>query len=294
MWGPLITAMVTPFDRDLKVDYDKAAALAQHLVDTGSTGVLACGTTGESPTLTHDEELELIRVVRDAVGGQAKVLAGTGSNSTETALWMTRETDQLGIDGVMLVCPYYNRPTQDMLYAHFKTVAAVTELPVIIYNIPSRTGRNIEPKTMGRLTHEVANIVALKEATGDLGQFVAMKLAMAEGSLLYSGDDSNTPAILTAGGAGVISVASHVVGRPIRQMMDAFWTGDFAAGVSEYLRLTPIFNGLFPPDSVNPAPVKEALRLCGLDMGGLRPPLLPVSAERSAALKAELQRLNVI
>ncbi|MCC7493155.1 MAG: 4-hydroxy-tetrahydrodipicolinate synthase [Fimbriimonadaceae bacterium] len=294
MWGPLVTAMVTPFDDALEVDFDRAAELADHLVNTGSSAVLACGTTGESPTLTHDEELQLIRVVKDAVGGRAKVMAGTGSNSTATAVWMTREASKLGLDGAMLVCPYYNKPTQDMLYEHFKTVAAATELPVLLYNIASRTGRNIEPATIGRLAHEVPNIVALKEASGDVNQFAAMALAVPAGFHLYSGNDSDTPAILCCGGCGVVSVASHVVGQPIRAMIEAYRSGRFAEGVAAYLRLMPLFNGLFPADSVNPAPIKEALRLCGIDCGGLRPPLAPVSAARSAALRGQLEQLGVV
>lgn len=295
MWGPLVTAMVTPFDSDLKVDYPAAEALADHLVRSGSTAVLACGTTGESPTLTHEEELELIRCVKSAVGGRAKVLAGTGSNSTATAVWMTREASAIGLDGVMLVCPYYNRPTQDMLVEHFRTVAAATDLPVMIYNIASRTGRNIEPATIGRLVAEVDNIVALKEASGDLAQFAAMALATPdEGFYLYSGNDSDTPAILTCGGVGVVSVASHVVGPQIRSMIEAFLGGRFADGVAEYLRLMPLFNGLFPADSVNPAPIKEACRLLGLTVGGLRPPLQPVSEARSAALRGQLAALGLL
>lgn len=294
MWGPLVTAMVTPFDEDLKVNYAMAAELAEHLVKTGSTGVLACGTTGESPTLTHEEELELIRVVKDAVGGQAKVMAGTGSNSTETAVWMTREATKLGLDGVMVVCPYYNRPTQEMLYHHFKTVAGATDLPVMIYNIESRTGRNITPETIGRLAADVDNIVALKEASGNLLQFADMALATPDEFLLYSGNDSDTPAILCCGGVGVVSVAAHVAGRPIRAMIEAFLGGDFARGVQLYRKLMPLFSGLFPPDSVNPAPIKEAVRLLGLEVGGLRPPLMPVSESRRQALRDQMAQLELL
>ncbi|NUQ01254.1 MAG: 4-hydroxy-tetrahydrodipicolinate synthase [Armatimonadetes bacterium] len=294
MWGPLVTAMVTPFDDDLKVDYDAAAAMANHLVETGSTAVLTCGTTGESPTLTHDEELQLIRVVKEAVGARTKVLAGTGSNSTETARWMTREATALGVDGIMLVCPYYNKPTQEMLYHHFKTVAAETDRPVMLYNIESRTARNIEPQTIARLATDVENIVAVKEASGNLNQFADIALRMPAGFTLYSGNDSDTPAILCCGGVGVVSVASHVVGKQIREMIDSFINGALAAAAAQYLRLMPLLQGLFPADSVNPAPIKEACRLLGLKVGGLRPPLMPVSAARSAALKQQMEQLGLL
>jgi len=294
MWGPLVTAMVTPFDSALRVDYGAARALAKHLVDQGSTAVLLAGTTGESPTLTHEEELKLFEAIVDEIGDTAHIMAGTGSNSTETARHMTREATAVGVDSVLLVCPYYNRPTQDMLYEHFKAVAAETTLPVMIYNIASRTGRNIEPATIGRLARDVDNIVGLKEASGDVGQFAAMALATPDDFLLYSGNDSDTPAILCCGGVGVVSVASHVVGPQIRSMIDAFLGGDFAAGSAEYLRLMPFFNGLFPADSVNPAPIKEACRLMGHPVGGLRPPLMTVTPERSTLLREQLEALGLL
>ena len=294
MWGPLVTAMVTPFDAELRVDYDAAARLAKHLVANGSSAVLVCGTTGESPTLTHEEELELFETVVEAVGDSAHVMAGTGSNSTATAQHMTREATARGVDSVLLVCPYYNKPTQDMLVEHFKAVAAETDLPVMIYNIAGRTGRNIEPATIGRLAREVDNVVGLKEASGDVAQFAAMALATPDDFLLYSGNDSDTPAILCCGGAGVVSVASHVVGPQIRELMDLYWSGSFAKATALYLRLMPLFNGLFPPDSVNPAPIKEACRLMGHQVGGLRPPLMPVSEQRSILLKGELEALGLL
>ncbi len=256
--------------------------------------MLVCGTTGESPTLTHEEELKLFEAIVEAIGDEAHVMAGTGSNCTATARHMTREATAIGVDSVLLVCPYYNKPTQDMLFEHFKAVAAETSLPVMIYNIAARTGRNIEPATIGRLAHEVENIVGLKEASGDVAQFAAMALATPDDFLLYSGNDSDTPAILCCGGVGVVSVASHVVGPQIRAMIDAFLSGDFADGCAQYLRLMPFFDGLFPADSVNPAPIKEACRLLGHEVGGLRPPLMSVSPQRSIMLKEQLEALGVL
>ncbi len=294
MWGPLVTAMVTPFDPDLELDLDAAAAMADHLVRSGSTGVLVAGTTGESPTLTHEEELELFRVVIDAVAGRAKVLGGTGSNCTATAIDMTRKGSALGLDGILLVTPYYNKPTQDMLYSHFKAVAEVTDVPVMLYNIESRTARNIAPETVWRLAADVPNIVAVKEASANLTQFAQMALGTPDSFLLYSGNDSDTPAILCCGGVGVVSVASHVVGPQIREMIDDYLSGRFEQGCRHYLRLMPLFMGLFPSDSVNPAPIKEAARLCGHEVGGLRPPLAPVTPERSAKLGEQLAALGLL
>lgn len=294
MWGPLVTAMVTPMDAQLRVDYGAARAMAHHLIEQGSTAILLAGTTGESPTLTHEEELKLFETILDEVGDQTHIMAGTGSNATETARYMTREATALGVHSILQVCPYYNRPTQDMLFEHFRAVAAETTLPIMLYNIASRTGRNIEPATIGRLAREVDNIVAVKEASGDVNQFAAMALATPDDFMIYSGNDSDTPAILCCGGTGVVSVASHVVGPPIRSMIDAFLGGDFARGSAEYLRLMPLFNGLFPPDSVNPAPIKEACRLIGLTVGGLRPPLTPVTPERSRRLGEQLGALGLL
>lgn len=293
MWGPLITAMVTPFDDEGRLDLDAAAGLADHLVATGSTGVLVCGTTGESPTLAHDEKISLIQTVKDAVGRRAAVLAGTGNNNTAATVEFTREASELGIDGVMLVCPYYNKPSQEGLFQHFAAAARATSLPVMIYNIEGRTSRNILPSTIGRLAREVKNVVALKEASGNIGQIAQMKLATPNGFHLYSGNDGDTPAVLCAGGVGVVSVASHLVGQPIRDMIAAFLGGDFAAGVATYLRLQPLVEALFPATSTSPAPVKEALALIGHPVGGVRLPLVGCTDEDRRRLIDVLGQLGL-
>jgi 4-hydroxy-tetrahydrodipicolinate synthase len=287
-----MTAMVTPFDADLNVDHEAAAALVRHLIATGSSSVLVCGTTGESPTLSHDEKVALIRTVVAAAEGRVPVLAGTGSNCTRSTVDFTREVSALGVDGIMLVCPYYNKPTQEGLFQHFAAGARATELPVMLYNIEARTSRNIEPATVGRLAREVPNIVALKEASGKIDQFAAMALAVPDGFALYSGNDSDTPAILACGGVGVVSVASHVAGPVIRAMIDAFLGGDFARGARLYLAQMPLVNALFPPTSVNPAPIKAVCEMTGLRVGGVRLPLVPADDGVRAALQAALAGLD--
>ncbi|MBI2300025.1 MAG: 4-hydroxy-tetrahydrodipicolinate synthase, partial [Armatimonadetes bacterium] len=250
------------------------------------------GTTGESPTLTHDEKLQLTRVVKDAVAGRAKVLVGTGSNATRASVELTREVTELGVDGIMLVCPYYNKPSQEGLFQHFATVARATHLPVMVYNIESRTARNIEPETIHRLADEVPNFRALKEASAKITQFAAMRLATPSDFHLYSGNDSDTPAVLCAGGCGVVSVAGHVAGDEIREMILAFLAGQFQRGVELYLRLEPLVDALFPASAPNPVVVKEALNLLGHGVGGVRLPLVGIDARAREALVAALQRLG--
>lgn len=293
MWGPVVTAMVTPFRADGEVDWDAVDGLARYLVGHGSDALLVGGTTGESPTLSHDEKLALVRRVLDTVGGRAKVLAGSGSNDTRASVALTEEMTALGVDGLMLVCPYYNKPSQDGLYAHFAACARATRLPVMIYNIPGRTSRNIEPETIGRLAAELPNVVALKEASGDPAQFARVALAAPAGFWLYSGNDTDTPAVLACGGCGVVSVASHLVGPEIQSMIAAFGAGDFAEGVRLHLRLSPFYEALFPASAPNPAPLKAALAEVGLCANVLRLPLVPAPEPVRARLRDELSRLGL-
>lgn len=294
MWGAMMTAMATPFDADLAVDQPAVERLCEHLLDTGTTAILVCGTTGESPTLTHDEKLALIQSVKRTVAGRVPVLAGTGSNDTRATVDLTREATELGVDGIMLVTPYYNKPAQEGLYQHFKAAAEATDRPVMIYNIEPRTARNIEPETIGRLAAEVPNIVALKEASGKITQFAAMARAVPPGFLLYSGNDTDTPAILCCGGVGVVSVASHLAGRRIAAMMAALLTGDLAGSAKEYLALTPLFEALFPAASPNPAPLKAGLELLGLCAARTRLPLTPAPEPVRAALRQALAGLGLL
>ncbi|RJQ11311.1 MAG: 4-hydroxy-tetrahydrodipicolinate synthase [Bacillota bacterium] len=274
--------MVTPLDSKLNVDYGQAAKLARRLVASGTDAVLVGGTTGESPTLTDNEKVRLTEAVLDAVGGKAAVLAGTGNYSTAASIAATRRAEALGAHGVMLVAPYYNKPPQSGLYEHFKAVAAATRLPVMIYNIPSRTGVNIAPETMSRLA-EVDNIVALKEAGGSADQAAEMVRAVKGKVRVYSGDDSLTIPMMAVGAYGVVSVASQVAGPLVSKMVAAFAAGDAAEATRLHHQLLPLFRALFL--TTNPIPVKAALRLTGFDAGGLRLPLVEATETQVAAIR---------
>ncbi|MBC7345164.1 MAG: 4-hydroxy-tetrahydrodipicolinate synthase, partial [Clostridia bacterium] len=253
-FGRVITAMVTPFREDMSLDLEAARRLAAHLATTGSDGIVVAGTTGESPVLSREEKVELFRAVKDAVGGRVKVIAGTGSNDTRGSIELTREAERVGVDGVMLVVPYYNRPSQQGLYEHFRAIATSTSLPVMLYNVPSRTGRNLEPDTVVRLS-ELTNVVALKEAAGDMDQVSKLKASLKREFVIYSGDDSLTLPMLALGCRGVVSVASHLVGTRIKDMILAYEQGDGGRALDIHLSLFPLFKALFV--TTNPVPVKE-------------------------------------
>jgi 4-hydroxy-tetrahydrodipicolinate synthase len=287
-FGRVITAMVTPMDANLAVDYDKAAVLAKRLVDSGSDGLVVCGTTGESPTLSDEEKVRLFRTVRDAVGARAGVIAGTGTYNTAHSIHLTREAERAGCDGVLLVNPYYNKPSQEGLYQHFKAVADSTRLPVMLYNIQGRTAVNCEPATVARLA-QVRNIVAIKEASGNLDQMSQIRRLTPPEFKLYSGDDSLTLPLLAVGGAGVVSVAAHVAAREIGEMIDAFLAGSVRRATELHLRLLPLFKVLFITS--NPTPVKAALQLTGFDAGGLRLPLVEATAAEREQIAAVLKQL---
>lgn len=284
LWGPLVTAMVTPFNRDGAVDYTRAQELAHRLVETGSTGIVVCGTTGESPTVSHDEKLQLFRIVKETV--QVPVIANVGSYNTQSSVDLAREAQEIGVDGLLAVVPYYNRPSQEGLYQHFKAIAEATPLPLMLYNLPGRTARNMEVATTARLA-EIPNVVATKEASGDLMQVARTRNATSNDFQIYSGNDGDTLPMLTLGAVGVVSVISHLAGRQMRQMMDAFWNGDLHIAQQIHLKLLPVVDALFPPTSSNPSPLKAALQLQGFDCGGVRLPLTEASeAERQALQKA--------
>jgi 4-hydroxy-tetrahydrodipicolinate synthase len=292
--GQLITAMVTPFKDNGEVDYNKAASLAERLVQNGSDGILVVGTTGESPTLTHDEKLELFRTVKRAVGSKVSIVAGTGSNNTKATIEFTKETEQIGVDAALVVCPYYNKPSQEGVYQHYKAVAEATSLPVIVYNIQGRTGINITPETMTRLA-AIPNVIANKEAGGSVeqcSQIVVQTGAMSafmqyrpvtvgvgassqsQGNnnfAVYSGDDALTLPMISVGAVGVISVSSHVAGPQMKEMITSYFEGDVVKALEIHNRLMPIYKGLFKTS--NPILVKSALKMQGFDPGGLRLPL---------------------
>lgn len=291
-FGRVVTAMVTPFTEDSKVNYKAAEQLSAHLADHGTDALIICGTTGESPTLSWSEEYELFRVVKQAVAGKAAVIAGTGSNSTQEAIAATQKAAKLDLEGALLVVPYYNKPPQEGLYQHFKAIAeSVPELPLMLYNIPGRTGQNLQPETVARLA-EISNIGAIKEASGDLNQVSQVRRLTPPEFALYSGDDSLTLPILAVGGQGVVSVASHLVGEQLQQMTQAFLSGQPQLAIQIHLKLFPLFKVLFT--TTNPIPVKAALRLQGWEVGSTRMPLNPPSAETIHALQTVLKELSLL
>lgn len=290
-FGRVLTAMVTPFDTEGKVDLERAKALANYLVENGSDGLVVTGTTGESPTLTHEEKLQMYTAVKEAVGGKASVIAGTGSNNTATTLNLTREAGKLGVDGVMLVAPYYNKPSQEGMYQHFRMVAEKTTLPVILYNVPGRTSSNLLPPTVARLA-QIDNIVAVKEASGSLDQVSELMGLIPNDFIVYSGDDSLTLPMLALGAYGIISVVSHVAGREIQEMVRAYVSGDTQKARTMHLMLFPLFKSMFI--TTNPVPVKAALNLRGHQVGQPRLPLLEASAAEIETISNALKRFGML
>lgn len=290
-FGRVLTAMITPFSKDMSVDYNVVRKLARHLAQSGSDGLVVCGTTGESPTLTREEKMELFRVVVEEVGGQSVVIAGTGSYSTASSIELTQAAEKVGVDGVMLVCPYYNKPSQEGLYQHFKAVASSTNLPVMLYNIPGRTGVNMLPSTVARLA-EIPNIIAIKEAAGSIDQVSELLRLLPDRFSVYSGDDSFTLPMLALGAKGVVSVASHVVGTRIRDMINAYTSGNTTLAAEIHMELFPVFKGLFITS--NPVPVKTAMNLLGWQTGVPRLPLVEATAAEKQNLKAMLVELKLI
>lgn len=281
-FGHVLTAMVTPFDANGDVDLDATHALVQHLIDNGSDGLVVGGTTGESPTLTADEKLDMFRAVVQAAAGRVSVIAGSGSNNTRESINLTKQAKKTGVDGIMLVTPYYNKPSQEGLYQHFAAIAETTSLPVMLYNIPGRSVVHIEPETVVRLS-QISNITAVKEAGGNLNHSTAMVRDTPEDFLVYSGEDGNTLPILAVGGTGVVSVASHIIGNEMRQMVLAYKQGNVQEASLLHGQLLPIMEGLFQAPS--PAPVKTALNLSGVAVGSVRLPLVPLSEEETNRLQ---------
>ncbi|MBM5825354.1 MAG: 4-hydroxy-tetrahydrodipicolinate synthase [Cyanobacteria bacterium M_surface_10_m2_119] len=282
--------MVTPFSGDGAVDLDLAARLADHLVAQGSDGLVLCGTTGESPTLSWAEEHELFVAVKGAVGGRARLIAGSGSNCTAEAIEATREAAALGADGALVVVPYYNKPPQEGLEAHFRAIAsAAPELPLMLYNIPGRTGTSLAPETTARLL-DCPNVVSFKAASGTTEEVSALRALCGERLAIYSGDDALTLPMLAVGAVGVVSVASHVAGPQISAMIRAFLAGELATALARHEQLLPLCKALFA--TTNPIPVKAALEMTGWPVGAPRLPLLPASDTVKQRLSETLAALR--
>ena len=291
-FGRAITAMITPFKEDGSVNYAVAEKLAAYLAENGSDGIVVCGTTGESPSLTWDEEYELFQVVKNAVNGKALVIAGTGSNSTTEAIAATQKAAKIGLDGSLQVVPYYNKPPQEGLYRHFQAIAKSSpDMPIMLYNIPGRTGQNLLPETVARLA-EIPNIVAIKEASGNLDQASQIRCLTPPDFQIYSGDDSLTLPLLSIGATGVVSVASHLVGKQLQTMIQYFEAGKIKAATQIHLQLFPLFKALFA--TTNPIPVKAALKLQGWDVGSTRSPLCDPTDEITQNLKNVLEKLSLL
>lgn len=288
--GEVITAMVTPFDKDREIDYDKVEEMAHHLLKNGSDAILVAGSTGESPTLTHEEELEVLSTVKRAVENKAKVMVGAGSNSTKTAVEMTRLVEKEGADVILSVVPYYNKPSQKGMVEHFSAVAKSTSLPIIIYNIPSRTGVNMDVCTVAELAEKHENIVALKQSFPCTDIITELKLNCPENFMIYSGDDSLTLPMLSLGADGVISVASHLYGNEIKSMIHNFKAGQVHAAKNMHQKLYPIFKKIFM--APNPVPIKAALERAGLIKDYVRRPLVELSETEKAELFEVLDSFN--
>jgi 4-hydroxy-tetrahydrodipicolinate synthase len=288
--GRLITAMVTPFGDDGKVDYGQACKLALACLKSGSDGVVLSGTTGESPTLTHDEELKLYKAVKDAIGNHGSIIAGTGSNSTAEAVEATKGAEKIGVDACLLVTPYYNKPSQDGLFAHFRTIAESTHLPCILYNIPSRAVISLASETVIKLS-QIDNIIGIKEASGNLEEIGKIISGARKGFRLWSGNDSDILPLMSIGGYGVISVASHLVGLQIKEMIEKYLAGKINEASAIHLNLMALVKALFIVS--NPAPIKYALNQIGFRVGKPRLPLVEPDPKSAALIQETLKNYRI-
>ncbi|MEK5102464.1 4-hydroxy-tetrahydrodipicolinate synthase [Cytobacillus sp. FSL M8-0252] len=287
LFGRVSTAMVTPFDINGHIDFAKTTQLINHLIENGTDSLVVAGTTGESPTLTKEEKLALFKHVVKVTDGRVPVIAGTGSNNTYSSIELTKKAAEIGVDAIMLVAPYYNKPNQAGLYEHFKAIAASTDLPVMLYNIPGRSSVNIAPETIIELS-KIKNIVSVKEASGDLNAMTKIIAETDDDFLLYSGDDGIALPVLSIGGAGVVSVASHIIGSEIQEMVQAFLDGHYQEAAKLHQSLLPIMEAMFAAPS--PVPVKTALQVKGLDVGSVRLPMVPLSEQERATLIAIIKK----
>jgi len=288
--GRALTAMVTPFKDSGEVDYEQAKRLALALLASGSDGIVAAGTTGEAPTLSWEEELQLFRELKDAIGDKGTLVAYTGSNSTREAVEATRDAEKIGVDACLSVVPYYNKPNQEGVYQHFKAIAAATSLPVIMYNIPGRVVVNMEPDTIGRLSR-IDNIVGVKEASGNIEHVAKTLNAARDGFLIWSGNDNDTFPIMALGGYGVIGVTTHLVGKQYKKMIDIILSDRIAEAAAIHRHLVPLVNAMF--SAPNPAPVKYALNHLGFPVGDPRLPLLPPDEKVAARIRETLKNYKI-
>lgn len=288
-FGSVITAMITPFKDDGKVNYDKAQELAAFLMENGSDSIVVTGTTGEASTLSLQEKAGLYKAVKEAVGNNGFVIANTGDNETATSVFLTKEAEKIRVDGVLAVVPYYNKPPQEGMFRHFKAIAESTDLPVMLYNVPSRTSSNLLPETVERLA-QIKNINSIKEASGSMDQVSELRERLPEFTV-YSGDDSITLPMLSLGCSGVVSVASHLVGKEIKAMVEKFFSKDYQGALAIHLHLFKLFKTLFI--TTNPIPVKTALNQQGWNLGGFRLPLVNPSPQEEDLIKNMLMEYGL-
>lgn len=285
-------AIVTPFHEDGSINYEKFAEMIEEQIAGGTDAIIVCGTTGESACMTHEEHLDVIKFCAEKVAHRIPVIAGAGSNCTETAVYLSQEAEKFGVDGLLLVTPYYNKATQNGLFAHYKTIADSVKLPIILYNVPSRTGCNILPETAVRLCKEVSNIVGIKEASGNISQ-VAKLMSLADGCVdLYSGNDDQIIPLMSLGGIGVISVLSNVAPKQTHDICQKFFDGDIEGAAKEQLKAIELIDALFC--EVNPIPVKTALNLQGKEVGPLRMPLSPMEDKNKERLAAAMKNYGIL
>ena len=292
-FGRLLTAMVTPFNADGSVNYEKAADLAEWLINNGSDGLVVAGSTGEAATMSAEEKLELFRVVVNRINKRVPVIAGTGSNNTADSVKMTKMAEAMGVDGALIVGPYYNKPTQEGFYQHFAAVAQSTGLPIIVYNVPGRTASNISPAIVARLAADFGNIVAIKEAAGNVAQVAELYSVLPEEFTIYSGDDGLIIPFLSVGATGLISVLSNIGGGILQDVMQAYEDGRVREAAKLNARMVPLANAMFI--ETNPIPVKAAVTLVtGIDAGQPRLPLTPMEPENKAKMVAVLQEYGLV
>ena len=285
-------AIVTPMRDNGEVDYERFAKQLKFQIENGTDAIIVCGTTGEASTLSHEEHLEVIRYCVKTVAGRIPVIAGTGSNCTETAIYLSREAETAGADGLLLVSPYYNKATQNGLYGHFRAVAEAVKLPILLYNIPGRTGCNIQPETIVRLCRDVENIVGVKEASGDIAQITRLA-ALARGCVdIYSGNDNEIVPMMSVGGLGVISVLANIAPAQTHEMCQRFLDGDVKGSCAMQLEAAELCAALF--SEVNPIPVKKALELMGMDTGTLRRPLTEMEPVHVEYLKKTMKEYGIL
>lgn len=293
-WGQVLTAMATPFDAAGQIDEAGVARLVDYLFENGSDGLVVCGTTGESPTLSHDEKVQMFRLVKEAAKGRGPIIAGSGDNETATSIELSKDAEKVGVDGLLLITPYYNKPSQEGLYRHFKAVADAVTVPIMLYNVPPRTSVNMEAGTVIRLARDVKNIVAVKEASSNLVQVSEIIAGMPDGFSLYSGEDGIILPTLSVGGTGVVSVTSHVVGRDIKAMHTAFFAGDYKEASRLHAKMLPIVRACFQPTTPSPAPVKMALNLLGVPAGPLRLPLVEANESETEIVRRALRDYGLL